>query len=122
MINDCATTSIGEFLLRRLREAGIEHALGVPGEFNLELMQQIEDGNDLKWIGTCNELDASYAADGYARLNGIAALIGLVFIESCHGQIRRPRGSDRRRTWLGRSRLRVPRTPAPRQHPNLIPT
>jgi indolepyruvate decarboxylase len=59
MTNDCATTSIGEFLLRRLREAGIEHALGVPGDFNLELMQQIEDGNDLKWIGTCNELNAS---------------------------------------------------------------
>ena len=28
----------------------------------------------LKWVGTCNELNASYAADGYARLNGMGAL------------------------------------------------
>jgi indolepyruvate decarboxylase len=29
----------------------------------------------LKWIGTCSELNASYAADGYARLNGLGALL-----------------------------------------------
>jgi indolepyruvate decarboxylase len=75
MTNDSAVTTIGQFLIRRPKEAGIDHALGVPGDFNLELMQQIEDGNDLEWIGTCNELNASYAADGYARVNGIAALI-----------------------------------------------
>jgi indolepyruvate decarboxylase len=28
----------------------------------------------LTWVGTCGELNASYAADGYARLNGLAAL------------------------------------------------
>ena len=30
---------------------------------------------NLKWIGNCNELNAAYAADGYARIKGIAALI-----------------------------------------------
>jgi indolepyruvate decarboxylase len=69
------TMTVGEFLLRRLREAGIEHAFGVPGDFNLEFLQQIEDSGTLEWIGTCNELNASYAADGYARLNGMSALI-----------------------------------------------
>jgi indolepyruvate decarboxylase len=67
--------NVGEFLLRRLREAGIEHAFGVPGDYNLELLQQMEDTGTLKWIGACNELNASYAADGYARLNGLSALI-----------------------------------------------
>jgi indolepyruvate decarboxylase len=66
--------TIGEFLLRRLGEAGVGHLFGVPGDFNLELLQQLEDTGTLKWIGTCNELDASYAADGYARLNGLGAL------------------------------------------------
>jgi indolepyruvate decarboxylase len=66
---------VGEFLLRRLREAGVGHAFGVPGDYNLELLQQMEDTGTLEWIGACNELNASYAADGYARLNGIAALI-----------------------------------------------
>jgi indolepyruvate decarboxylase len=69
------TMTVGEFLLRRIREAGVGHAFGVPGDFNLELLQQLEDTGGLEWIGTCNELNASYAADGYARLNGLAALI-----------------------------------------------
>jgi indolepyruvate decarboxylase len=66
---------VGEFLLRRIREAGVGHAFGVPGDYNLELLQQLEDTGTLEWIGACNELNASYAADGYARLNGLAALI-----------------------------------------------
>jgi indolepyruvate decarboxylase len=66
--------TIGDFLLRRLEEAGVGHLFGVPGDFNLELLQQLEDAGTLGWIGTCNELDASYAADGYARLNGLGAL------------------------------------------------
>jgi indolepyruvate decarboxylase len=65
---------IGDFLLRRLHEVGIGHLFGVPGDFNLELLQQLEDGGHLKWVGTCSELNASYAADGYARLNGMGAL------------------------------------------------
>jgi indolepyruvate decarboxylase len=69
------TMTVGEFLLRRIREAGVGHAFGVPGDYNLELLQQLEDTGTLEWIGACNELNASYAADGYARLNGLAALI-----------------------------------------------
>jgi indolepyruvate decarboxylase len=69
------TTTVGEFLLRRIREAGVGHAFGVPGDYNLELLQQMEDTGTLTWIGACNELNASYAADGYARLNGMALLI-----------------------------------------------
>jgi len=65
---------IGDFLLRRLEEAGVGHLFGVPGDFNLELLQQLDDAGRLRWIGTCSELNASYAADGYARLNGLAAL------------------------------------------------
>ena len=69
-----AWTTIGQYLLRRLNEAGVRHAFGVPGDFNLNLMQQIEDGSEIDWMGNCNELNAAYAADGYARLNGMAAL------------------------------------------------
>ena len=72
---ESVTMTVGEFLLRRIREAGVSHAFGVPGDYNLELLQQLEDTGALEWIGACNELNASYAADGYARLNGLAALI-----------------------------------------------
>jgi indolepyruvate decarboxylase len=67
--------SIGNFLVRRLQEAGIRHIFGVPGDYNLELMQQLEELGDPSWIGTCNELNASYATDAYARINGLGALI-----------------------------------------------
>lgn len=40
---------IGDFLLRRLEEAGVGHLFGVPGDFNLELLQQLEDAGRLKW-------------------------------------------------------------------------
>jgi indolepyruvate decarboxylase len=66
---------IGEFLLRRLEEAGVRHLFGVPGDYNLMLMRLVEQRGAPKWIGTCNELDASYAADGYARLNGLGGLL-----------------------------------------------
>jgi len=67
--------SIGNFLLRRLQEAGIHHIFGVPGDYNLGLMQQLEDRGEPAWIGNCNELNASYATDAYARINGLAAMI-----------------------------------------------
>ena len=67
--------SIGNFLLRRLEEVDIRHLFGVPGDYNLGLMQQLEDRGEPVWIGNCNELNASYATDAYARINGIGAMI-----------------------------------------------
>src|SRR5499425_1492660 len=67
--------TIGDFLLRRLKEAGVRHLFGVPGDYNLELLQQLQDSGALKWVGTCSELNASYASDGYARLSGLGALL-----------------------------------------------
>jgi indolepyruvate decarboxylase len=66
--------AIGEFLLRRLEEAGVNHIFGVPGDYNLELMQQLEDRGGPAWIGNCNELNASYATDAYTRINGLGAM------------------------------------------------
>ena len=41
---------IGDFLLRRLEEAGVRHLFGVPGDYNLELLQQLQDTGTLKWM------------------------------------------------------------------------
>jgi indolepyruvate decarboxylase len=67
--------TIGDYLLRRLHEAGIQHLFGVPGDYNLEFMRQIAERGDPAWIGTSNELNGAYAADGYARLHGLGALV-----------------------------------------------
>lgn len=67
--------SIGEFIFYRLHELGIRHILGVPGDFNLQLLDHIYKVPGLQWVGTCNELNAAYAADGYARIVGIGAFV-----------------------------------------------
>jgi len=67
--------TIGNFLFLRLQQVGIEHIFGVPGDFNLQLLEQVKEVDGIEFIGTCNELNAAYAADGYARTKGIGALI-----------------------------------------------
>lgn len=67
--------TIGEYLFLRLKQMGLKHIFGVPGDFNLQLLEQINETEDLEFVGTCNELNASYAADGYARVHGAGAIL-----------------------------------------------
>ncbi|WP_128854626.1 alpha-keto acid decarboxylase family protein [Bacillus sp. CDB3] len=67
--------TVSTYLLDRLSELGIEHIFGVPGDYNLAFLDDVLAHEKLKWIGNCNELNAAYAADGYARIKGVAALI-----------------------------------------------
>lgn len=62
-----------EYLARRLFEVGIRAVHGVPGDHNLTALHYLEHCG-LSWVGNCNELNAGYAADGYARIKGISAL------------------------------------------------
>ncbi|MGD1045155.1 MAG: thiamine pyrophosphate-binding protein [Bacteroidota bacterium] len=64
--------TVAEYLLTRLKEIGVDHLFGVPGDFVLGFFNQVLK-SDVKYIGTCNELNAAYAADGYARIRGIGA-------------------------------------------------
>jgi len=67
--------TVGDYLLDRLAELGVAEIFGVPGDFNLELLDHVIDHRDIRWVGSSNELNAGYAADGYGRLRGMAALI-----------------------------------------------
>ncbi|KAF8650164.1 hypothetical protein AX16_005398 [Volvariella volvacea WC 439] len=60
--------SIGNYLLTRLEQLGVRSMFGVPGDFNLGFLDLIEDFPSIEWVGSCNELNAAYAADGYARI------------------------------------------------------
>jgi indolepyruvate decarboxylase len=64
--------TVAEYLLTRLKEIGVDHLFGVPGDFVLGFFNQVLKSN-LQYVGTCNELNAAYAADGYARIRGIGA-------------------------------------------------
>ncbi|MEK4608702.1 alpha-keto acid decarboxylase family protein [Bacillus sp. FSL K6-0067] len=67
--------TVSTYLLDRLSELGIEHIFGVPGDYNLAFLDDVIAHENVEWIGNCNELNAAYAADGYARIKGIATLI-----------------------------------------------
>ncbi|MDR3434082.1 MAG: thiamine pyrophosphate-binding protein [Rouxiella aceris] len=69
------TITIGCYLFCQLRKIGVRHVIGLPGDYNLQLIEQINQTRELSFVGACNELNAAYAADGYARLNGISSLL-----------------------------------------------
>jgi TPP-dependent 2-oxoacid decarboxylase len=64
--------TVGRYLLSRLQRIGVKHVFGVPGDYNLDFLDAVLE-SPIRWVGNCNELNAGYAADGYARLNGVGA-------------------------------------------------
>lgn len=66
---------VADYLLDRLNACGIAHLFGVPGDYNLQFLDHVISHTSLTWVGCANELNAAYAADGYARCKGGAALL-----------------------------------------------
>ncbi|KAL9257249.1 Pyruvate decarboxylase 1-like protein [Drosera capensis] len=67
--------TLGRHLARRLVEIGARDVFSVPGDFNLTLLDHLIAEPELNLIGCCNELNAGYAADGYARAKGVGACV-----------------------------------------------
>ncbi|HEY0227817.1 MAG TPA: alpha-keto acid decarboxylase family protein [Mycobacterium sp.] len=67
--------TVGDYLLDRLAELGVSEIFGVPGDYNLAFLDHIVAHPAIRWVGCANELNAGYAADGYGRLRGMAALV-----------------------------------------------
>ncbi|KAG7027885.1 Pyruvate decarboxylase 1 [Cucurbita argyrosperma subsp. argyrosperma] len=67
--------TLGGHLARRLVQIGITDLFTVPGDFNLTLLDHLIDEPRLTNVGCCNELNAGYAADGYARARGVGACV-----------------------------------------------
>lgn len=63
-----------EYVVSRLADIGIEHAFTVPGDFAFTLDRALINNSKIQNIVSANELNASYAADGYARVKGAAIL------------------------------------------------
>jgi len=70
-----ANATLGRHLARRLVQVGVTDIFSVPGDFNLTLLDHLIDEPKLNVIGCCNELNAGYAADGYARSRGVSACV-----------------------------------------------
>ena len=66
--------TVAEYVVNRLADLGIDRVFGVPGDYSFPFDDAIESCDRLQWIVCANELNAAYAADGYARINGVSIL------------------------------------------------
>ena len=72
--DDGLAVDLAEYLFTRVYQIGVRSLHGVPSDFNLPALDYVEPAG-LHWVGNANELNAGYAADGYARIKGVAALV-----------------------------------------------
>jgi pyruvate decarboxylase len=67
--------TIGSYLATRLEQIGLKHHFAVAGDYNLVLLDQLLGNKNIEQVYCCNELNCSFAAEGYARANGAAACV-----------------------------------------------
>ncbi|HZN35355.1 MAG TPA: thiamine pyrophosphate-binding protein, partial [Pirellulaceae bacterium] len=68
-----APLSIGQYLIRRLQDYGLAHVFGIPGDYILTFYGQLEQ-SPIEVVGCTREDCAGFAADAYARINGLGAV------------------------------------------------
>src|SRR5438552_1852149 len=74
---------ISDYLIQRLYALGVRHVFGVPGDYVLGFLHELEQ-SALRVINTCDEQGAGFAADAYARIRGL----GVVCITYCVGGLK----------------------------------
>ena len=65
--------SIGEYLIQKVRDHGVGHIFGVPGDYVLNFYAMLSK-SPLEVINTCDEQGAGFAADAYARMHGLGVV------------------------------------------------
>ncbi|MFT5821746.1 MAG: TPP-dependent 2-oxoacid decarboxylase [Crocinitomix sp.] len=65
---------VADYLAIRLEQLGIKKMFGVPGDHLGPFISAMEESTAIKWNGGTNEINIGYAADGYARENGVSAV------------------------------------------------
>jgi len=69
-----SSISVIDYIVQRLVDEGITDCFGVPGDYAFSVCDAVDRNPNVRWVGCSNELNASYAADGYARVRGAAML------------------------------------------------
>lgn len=65
--------SIGQYLINRLQDYGIKDLFGIPGDYVLSFYSMLEE-SPINVVGCTREDCAGFAADAYARINGMGAV------------------------------------------------
>ncbi|MHB9858938.1 alpha-keto acid decarboxylase family protein [Streptomyces sp. YIM S03343] len=66
--------TVGRYLVDRLRQVGLEHLFTIAGDYSIEWLNRYVAPGGINIVEEVNEVNAGYAADGYARMKGIGAL------------------------------------------------
>jgi len=66
--------TVPQYVLRRLKQLGCDVLFGVPGATCDPLFHAAHEGGELEVCTTASDLNAGYAADGYARTKGLGAV------------------------------------------------
>lgn len=73
--------TLGECLIQTLREQGVEHTFGLPGDFVIGLYDIFERDGRIRPVVMAHEPGAGFAADAYARCRGL----GVALVTYCVG-------------------------------------
>ncbi|RNF83076.1 alpha-keto acid decarboxylase family protein [Montanilutibacter psychrotolerans] len=96
-----STFTVADYLLTRLKQLNVTDVFQIPGDYVKHFTQALEYFDGVNTIGAINELDASYAADAYARTRGLAA-VSLQFGVSTYSALNAIAGA-----WVERSPIVV---------------
>jgi indolepyruvate decarboxylase len=66
--------TVADYLIARLKQAGLEHIFAVPGDYASPFLEALDATPGITRVANINELGCGYAADGYARFRGIGAV------------------------------------------------
>jgi indolepyruvate decarboxylase len=69
-----APYTVGRYLVDRLAELGLKHLFSIAGDYTIDWVNNYVEPSSIRVVEEVNELNAGYAADAYARLQGIGAL------------------------------------------------
>jgi indolepyruvate decarboxylase len=67
-------SSIADFLIERLENAGVKHIFGLPGDYVLDFYDKLWNNPKIDVVNTTDEAHAGFAADAYARMSGIGCV------------------------------------------------
>lgn len=66
-------SSVSDFLVERMENAGIKHVFGLPGDHIVNFFKKLSK-SDIEVVHTTQEINAAFAADAYARIRGIGCI------------------------------------------------
>ena len=67
-------SNVSDFLIERLENLGVRHVFGIPGDYILDFYSELWENDNIEVINTTDENHAGFAADAYARMNGVGCV------------------------------------------------